>query len=290
MTPAGWRALQSTFDAVGAAAGACARLSAVSERLVGKKFIENATGDGLLADTDARPMMRLDAFDCQTLIETCMAVALTATPAEAAECLRLIRYRDGEARHDARHTDIQNDFLYHNIRLGTLRNVTARLLDARFAESDAPPSAAKKSPARRARGGEKLPALRRTTTTTTTTAAAKSSPANWLTYLPLNKIFVGDGRLAAAGAAEWGGIFINRPLLDSIPSGSVCALVRGRVIHVGITVQTAAGPRLRHAVRGAAVVREEKMAEYLFMLSRLGLCEGIMCFELGAPPAPGRAR
>ena len=114
--------------------------------------------------------------------------------------------------------------------------------------------------------------------------------AGWLTYLPLNKIFVTERRHAPPGAAEWGGVLLNRLLLDSIPSGSVCALVRGRVIHVGILVQTAAGCRLRHAVRGAAVVREEKTAEYLFMLSRLRLCEGIMCFELGAQPALGRVR
>lgn len=281
-TPAGWRALKETFRSL-AETDVHARMTSVSKTFVGKKFIEDPTGDGMFSKVDARPMLRLDAFDCQTLIETCMAVALTATPSEAVECLRRIRYRGGEALYDARHTDLQNHFLCHNVKLGFLRNITEQLLSKHDERRAASQSVLKEHQVRRVHGKSALPALPRT-------AATGSLPRGWLTYLPLNRIYATERSRAVPGAVERGGIFINRPLLDRIPSGTVCALVRGRVMHIGIAVQTAEGCRLRHAVRAAAVVREEKVAEYLFMLSRLGLCQGIMLFELCASSTKGAIR
>lgn len=279
-TPAGWRSLRAIFRSV-AETDPHARMAAVSRAFVGKKFIEGPTGEGPSGEVDPRPMLRLDAFDCQTLIETSMAVALTDSPAGAVECLRRIRYRDGEARYESRHADIQNDFLGNNVRLGYLRNVTERLFGTGDAESAASPSGAKRLSARRRPAKPDLPALPRT-------EATEGLTRRWLTYLPLSRIYAPERSGAVPGALERGGYFINLPLLERIPSGTVCALVRGRIIHVGIVVQTPEGSRLRHAVRAAAVVREEKMVEYLFMLSRLGLCQGIMLFEVGSPAADGQ--
>lgn len=71
------------------------RILQISEAWLGKAYERGALGEGEKGDFDQWPLYRFDAFDCETYVDTVLALALAQNPTTFKSCIRKIRYRDG---------------------------------------------------------------------------------------------------------------------------------------------------------------------------------------------------
>jgi hypothetical protein len=97
--------------------GACVGNSAEwpGQDFVGAKYMESPLGEGVAPDSD--PLIRFDAFDCTTLVETVLANADQGK-------LNQIRYADGEIGFQTRNHFIESDWLRNNS--SRVENVSAK--------------------------------------------------------------------------------------------------------------------------------------------------------------------
>src|SRR5262245_55177664 len=68
------------------------RMGAVSSALLGRPYVSDPMGEGVLPDAD--PFARYDAFDCLTFAEEVLALTLAPDPVHAAEVRASLRYGD----------------------------------------------------------------------------------------------------------------------------------------------------------------------------------------------------
>jgi len=101
------------------------RLEAVSRELLGRPYRFSPLGEERAPDTD--PLMRLDAFDCTTYVETVLALALVREPARQQEMLTRIRYEGGRIAFDSRRHLPVFQWLRGLRELGLLRDITKEI-------------------------------------------------------------------------------------------------------------------------------------------------------------------
>ena len=77
----------------------------IGEQYLGKKYILNPLGEEKTPDTD--PLIRSDAFDCTTFVETSLSKGNVNK-------LTKIRYKDGKIDFLNRNHFIESDWLYNN--------------------------------------------------------------------------------------------------------------------------------------------------------------------------------
>ena len=77
----------------------------IGEQYLGKIYIDNPLGENVLPDND--PLIRYDAFDCVTFIETALAHGNEKR-------LTQIRYKNGEISFLNRNHFIETDWLQNN--------------------------------------------------------------------------------------------------------------------------------------------------------------------------------
>lgn len=92
----------------------CAPRNDIGAQYLGARYVLDPLGEAAGYDPD--PLIRDDAFDCTTFVETALADGDMAR-------LMKIRYRDGQARWENRNHFIETDWLANNADL--LRNVSA---------------------------------------------------------------------------------------------------------------------------------------------------------------------
>ena len=69
------------------------RLEYFSKSFIGRPYLASPLGEGRGIDAD--PLLRYDAFDCTTYVETVIASALAETDADIVNLLNRIRYTNG---------------------------------------------------------------------------------------------------------------------------------------------------------------------------------------------------
>lgn len=94
---------------------ACARDTTIGESYLGKPYLNNPLGEGVAPDTD--PLIRFDAFDCTTFVETVLAD-------DDVEKLTKIRYKNGVVDFRNRNHFVETDWLPNNSDI--LTDVTAQ--------------------------------------------------------------------------------------------------------------------------------------------------------------------
>ena len=94
---------------------ACMRNTTIGEQYIGKPYVNNPLGEGVAPDAD--PLVRFDAFDCTTFVETTLADGNL-------EKLTKIRYKDGVANFINRNHFIETDWLSNNSNI--LTDVTSK--------------------------------------------------------------------------------------------------------------------------------------------------------------------
>src|SRR5271169_5922701 len=72
------------------------RVEAVSELFLGVPYKLGSLGEGPDGEFDRDPLIRFDAFDCTTFVETVMALSLDSDLDSAMRTLQKIRYKDGQ--------------------------------------------------------------------------------------------------------------------------------------------------------------------------------------------------
>lgn len=94
---------------------ACARNTTIGEKYIGAKYVNNPLGEGMAPDAD--PLIRFDAFDCTTFVETALADG-------DIDKLTKIRYKNGIVNFVNRNHFTETDWLQNNSNL--VSDVTAR--------------------------------------------------------------------------------------------------------------------------------------------------------------------
>ncbi len=101
------------------------RVEAVSELFLGVPYKLGSLGEGPDGEFDRDPLIRFDAFDCTTFVETVMALSLDSDLESAMRTLQKIRYKDGQIGYAARNHFIELDWVPNNVRAGYLHDITA---------------------------------------------------------------------------------------------------------------------------------------------------------------------
>ena len=209
------------------------RMERVSRALLGRPYVSDPMGEGVLPDAD--PIARYDAFDCLTFTEEVLALSLAPDPAHAAEIRRALRYDDGVIDYVHRRHFMELPWIPGVLRDGWLVETTADYGEVIRLEKQV-------------------------------------DAATWAAWAPRSKFVHSDNELptgtmaldvlpleTAIGAAE------------AIRPGSVVLTVRvdraGVPIwttHVGLVVPTEKGPVMRHATKlGAGGTRDHGVRWYL---------------------------
>ena len=194
------------------------RLRVVTEPFLGAPYRLSPLGEGRGVDAD--PLLRFDAFDCTTFVETAMALALADDLDHARRVLDVVRYRDGKIDFLARRHFPEAEWIPELIRLGYLEDIT------------------------RAVGGQQVKVEeKRLDARTWHRARHQGMPA-----LPDERIPAGTFRLDVWPLAD------ARAGAGKIPPGTILHLVRVdypsvpvRVSHQGIVVEKGGQRFLRHA-------------------------------------------
>lgn len=230
------------------------RLLSATDGFLGTPYVLSPLGEG--EGRDADPLLRFDAVDCVTMIEESLALS-TATPQTLVETLTRLRY-DGEKSWDNRLHIMESQWLPEQVRRGLLKDVT------------------------REYGG----ADTRRVVKQLTAATWKEKSGKGL-GLPADKQTIGSyafDLIPAAVAAE---------RLRRAPAGLLVVVFRAdrpwvvtRVSHVGVLVQSAKGPMLRHASRSFKRVVDEPLKRYLTRNLDFGswTIDGLALFEPTLPP------
>ena len=101
------------------------RVEAVSELFLGVPYKLGPLGEGPDGEFDRDPMIRFDALDCTTFVETVMALSLHSDLDSATRTLQKIRYYDGQIGYATRNHFIELDWVPNNVRAGYLRDITS---------------------------------------------------------------------------------------------------------------------------------------------------------------------
>jgi hypothetical protein len=103
------------------------RIEAISAKYLGSPYLLDPLGEGAGAAIDRDPLIRFDAFDCQTFVETVIAEARGGTARQIADEMRAIRYQDGVVDFGKRNHFPDADWIPHNVALGILVDVSAKI-------------------------------------------------------------------------------------------------------------------------------------------------------------------
>jgi len=218
------------------------RIAQASKAFLGAPYVRDPLGEGPGKKPDSDPLVRADAFDCATYVETVLALARSSSLEELGKTLEDIRY-DGEVAFDRRHPLFASQWLPANVRKGYVRDITEEV------------------------AGERVQRL----TKEVTLASWKArKAATWL-ELPEERIPVGSLAIPYVPLGE------IRRLGKRIPSGTLFMVVREDrpnipfvETHVGFVIQTDRGPVVRHAARALKGVADEDLPHFVGRNERYG--------------------
>jgi hypothetical protein len=105
------------------------RITFFSKLFMGKPYALTALGEGLDGQFDQAPLYRLDAFDCQTFVETVLALSAADSPQNFATCLRHIRYHAGDIGFTRRFHFLSPDWNHNAQQRQLIQDITPNILD-----------------------------------------------------------------------------------------------------------------------------------------------------------------
>ncbi len=105
------------------------RLDLISQQLLNKPYLLGSLGEGVEGKFDQFPLYRADAFDCETFVDTVLAIALAQNPSGFKQCIKQIRYRSGQVSFLARNHFTDLDWNRNNQQQGFVKDITEQLQD-----------------------------------------------------------------------------------------------------------------------------------------------------------------
>ncbi len=254
---AGPEAIAERAAAVEALPGLRARVVSASEAFLGVPYRLDPLGEGPGRPPDEDPRLRFDAVDCQTFVETVIALVNAKRFEDVEAVLDDVRY-DGPAEYARRSHFFEAQWLPVNQRKGYLRDATLDL------------------------GGA---CVRRHTKVVTL--------SQWRARTVAQKISLPDDR-APVGSFEVRYVPLDQVLAraKAIPSGTAFAVVREdkprtpvMVSHLGFIVHGERGPVARHASDALKAVVDEDLARFVERNRKMRAWKvlGLQLFELTGP-------
>lgn len=92
-----------------------------------KPYTLTALGEGHNGQFDQAPLYRVDTFDCQTYVETVLALALTHSLPNFKRCLQKIRYHSKQAGYTTRNHFMSPEWNEYNHKQGFIKDITLSL-------------------------------------------------------------------------------------------------------------------------------------------------------------------
>lgn len=238
------------------------RVLAASARLLGVTYAADPLGEGP-GHPDADPRLRLDAVDCQTYVETVLAMAASDSVDEVERRLDDLRY-DGAISFERRHHYFEAHWLAANVRKGYVRPATRSW----FAEET------------------------KTWKKKVTEATWERRPRKAHFRLPPERVPIGELDI------DYIPLETFRARAEQIPSGAIFAVVREdrphvphMVTHMGFVVHRDGKSFVRHAGRSRyQKVVDEPLADFVrrHAAYRKWKVLGVMLLEV-LPPPPSEA-
>jgi hypothetical protein len=196
------------------------RINWFSAQFKGLPYYLGSLGEGPTARYDQYPRYRTDTFDCDTFVNTVLALAQANSLTKFRKCIRLNRYEQGEVDYIRRNHFTSLDWNGNNQKRGVLKDITLDIKDeqertvAEFAQAKINKSgwyAHKTLSTIRLQNKDEAEAQKRLTELKTAGQKLGAFPAK-IPYLPLTRLFED-----------------NRPnlyLFSQIPHGAIIEIVR----------------------------------------------------------------
>ncbi len=105
------------------------RIEYISAQFLGKPYELGALGEGKKATFDQMPLYRTDAFDCETYVDTVLALALADNLGTFYQRINQIRYDQGQISYINRNHFTCLDWNKHNQNQGFIQDITATFRD-----------------------------------------------------------------------------------------------------------------------------------------------------------------
>ena len=107
--------------------GLSTRITDISSQFIGKPYLLGALGEGKSGAYDQSPLYRFDAFDCETYVDTVLALALANDAATFKKRINQIRYREGHVSYVDRNHFTCLDWNQNNQRQGFIKDITTTI-------------------------------------------------------------------------------------------------------------------------------------------------------------------
>ena len=106
------------------------RIGFISEAFLSKPYELGALGEGARGDYDQFPLYRTDAFDCETYVDTVLALAFATNMSSFERYIKQIRYKNGQVSFITRNHFTCLDWNKNNQEQGLVSDITTRIKDA----------------------------------------------------------------------------------------------------------------------------------------------------------------
>ena len=106
-----------------------ARITTVSAQFLSKPYLLGALGEGEQGEYDQWPLYRTDAFDCETYVDTVLALALANNFHQFKQSINNIRYHQGKVAFIERNHFTCLDWNQNNQRQGFVKDITTTIRD-----------------------------------------------------------------------------------------------------------------------------------------------------------------
>lgn len=105
------------------------RLVLIAQQFMGKPYELGALGEGINGYFDQYPAYRLDAFDCETYVDTILALTFGHDLTSFKQYMRQIRYEAGQVDFIKRNHFISLDWNKQNQKQGFIRDITTEIVE-----------------------------------------------------------------------------------------------------------------------------------------------------------------
>lgn len=197
------------------------RIDRISSQFKGAPYILGSLGEGPDARYDQFPQYRIDGFDCDTYVNTVIALALANNLETFQQCLKYTRYKDGNISYINRNHFTSIDWNANNQQRGLLKDITLTIKDkhnksvALYANAmiNKPGWYAHKTLATiRLQNGNQTEQIKRLAELKAKGSQLKTTLSK-IPYIPFTALFSKDGKP-------------NLYLFSQIPTGSIIEIVR----------------------------------------------------------------
>lgn len=105
------------------------RIDWISAQFLGVHYLLGSLGEGSKALYDQFPQYRVDAFDCDTYVNTVLSLALANSLTSFQQCVKNMRYKDGVVSYIQRNHFTGLDWNQNNQQQGILKDITLNFKD-----------------------------------------------------------------------------------------------------------------------------------------------------------------